>query len=68
MIFLIAEMQSGVFFFFTVLFHYHQSELLHFPVSHLVCNYGGVRVAAESGCGARSGGALWRSNGFRLGE
>ncbi len=29
---------------FAVLFHYHQSELLRFPVSHLVGNYGGVRV------------------------
>lgn len=40
-------MQSGVFFFsFAVLFHYHQSELLHFPVSHFVGNYRGGRVAA----------------------
>lgn len=36
-----------VFFFsFAVLFHYHQSELLHFPVSHFVGNYRGGRVAA----------------------
>ncbi len=46
----IAEIQSAAFLsLFRSLFHYHQSELLRFPVSHLVGNYGGVTGGAVPG-------------------